>query len=81
MNEVEKNEVLSQVSYVLQFCQNIVSRLSSSDCSTSPPTPSDKEAHKELIETISEFGDDDDEKNDDNDNDDLWWDASSPPPH
>ena len=39
----------------------------------------DKEAHKELIENIAEFGED--EKNDEVlDDDDLWWNSSSPPP-
>ena len=87
MDEYEKNEILKKVSSVLQFCQEIVSRLSS----PSPPAPapdiieeirdlanSDKAIHKELIENLIEFKDED-EEHDDDDND-LWWDSSSPPP-
>ena len=103
MNEFEKNDVLKKVSSVLQFCQDIVSRLSS----LSPPAPaaememnnnndnftditnnfndqigelanSNKEVHKEFIETTTtEFGD---EEDDEAHEDDLWWDSSSPPP-
>ena len=59
MNEFEKNQILTKVSYVLQFCQEIVSRLSS----TSPAEEVnnnhnlDKDTHKELIETIAKFSD------------------------
>ena len=82
MNEIEKNEILSQVSNVLQFCHEIVSRLSS----TSPAQEVnnnhnlDKDAHKELIETITKFKDDEEEDDDAKSDDDLWWDSSSSPP-
>ena len=36
MNQVEKNKILKQVSSILHFCQEIVSRLSSSSSSPSP---------------------------------------------
>ena len=39
---------------------------------------SDKEAQKELIETIAKF--EDEVPDDVKDDDDLWWDSSSPPP-
>ena len=70
MDEYEKNEILKRVSSVLQFCQEIVSRLSS----PSPPAPapdiieeirdlanSDEEVHKELIENTftTEYKDED----------------------
>ena len=74
MNQFEKNEILKQVGSILQFCQNIVSRLSSS---TSAPEVNNNE---ELIETIASFGDKEEEADDDRDGDDLWWDSSSPPP-
>ena len=100
MNQVEKNEILKQVSSILHFCQEIVSRLSSSSSSlpspevnnnfnildneaaTLPTFPveasvtkdyndqirelanSDKEAHKELIETITKFRDEEQEHHD-----------------
>ena len=37
---------------------------------------SDKEVHKELVETITKFRDEEDDATED----DLWWDSSSPPP-
>ena len=37
---------------------------------------SDKEVHKELVETIKKFRDEEDDATED----DLWWDSSSPPP-
>ena len=78
MNEVEKNEILMQVSSVLQFCQEIVSRLSS----LSSPVPevnnydiTMEAAHKVLIETNTEFTDEEQENHDI----DLCWDAHYPP--
>ena len=79
MDEFEKNEILTQVSSILKFCQEIVSRLSSL-----PPTPAITEANKELKETIAKFNDEEqeevhqDEVSDDDH--DLWWDSNSPPP-
>ena len=37
---------------------------------------SDKEVHKELVETITKFRDEEDDSTED----DLWWDSRSPPP-
>ena len=116
MNQVEKNNLLQQVSSILQFCQEIVSRLSSSSSSSLPPEvnnnfndldkeaatlstiaveasvaehyndPSrelantDKEAHKEFIETIAKFRDEKQKHYDIMDCDNgLWWDSSYPP--
>ena len=115
MNQIEKNEILKKVGSVLQFCQDIVTRLSNLDCSSSSPPPevnnnynnhdkeaatiaveasvaehyndpsrelanTDKEAHKEFIETIAKFRDEKQKHYDimDCDND-LWWDSSYPP--
>ena len=78
MDEFEKNEILHQVSSILQLCQEIVSRLSSL-----PPPPAITEANVELIESVAEFSDEEQEgANQDEvpDDDDLWWDSSSPPP-
>ena len=74
MNEFEKNEILTKVSSLLQFCQEIVSRLSS----LSSPAPEVKELIKE---TITEFRDEEQENHDIDCENDLWWDAHYPPSH
>ena len=75
MDEFEKNEILKQVGTILQFCQDIVSRLSSL-----PPPPAITEAN----ESIAKFSDEEEEEVHQDevpyDDDDLWWDSSSPPP-
>ena len=79
MNEFEKDEILKQVGSILQFCQNIVSRLSSS-----PPVPevnNNNANNKELIETITEFRDEEQEYHGDCEENDLWWDDHYPPSH
>ena len=83
MDEFEKNEILNQVSSILRFCQQIVSRLSSLPSPEVNQNFNDKEAHKELKETIAEFRDEKHEHHDlliDSD-DDLWWDSHYPPSH
>ena len=54
MNEVEKNQILSQISCILQFCQDIVSRLSSS----SPPASVDLFFGLNTAQTSSDENDD-----------------------
>ena len=54
MNEVEKNQILSQISCILQFCQEIVSRLSSS----SPPASVDLFFGLNTAQTSSDENDD-----------------------
>ena len=84
MNQVEKNEILKQVSSVLQFCQDIVLRLSSS----SSPVPKVNNydintgmeaAHKELMETNTDPREEEQEHHDIDCENDLWWDAQYPP--
>ena len=53
MDEFEKNEILKQVETILQFCQDIVSRLSSL-----PPPPAITEANK----SIAKFSDEEEEE-------------------
>ena len=92
MDEIEKNEILKKVSSVLHFCQDIVSRLSSSsspppnadnnynlDKSSSTEHCNDQDANKELIIIIADYRDEKQEHYDiiDGEND-LWWDASQP---
>ena len=96
MNEFEKNNVLKKVSSVLQFCQDIVSRLSS----LSSPAPvvemnnSYDSISKQFNYQIGELANCDKEvhkelietitelrdEEDEANKDDLWWDSSSPPP-
>ena len=76
MNQFEKNEILQQVSSILQFCQVIVSKLSFSNPVKEASTTehyndhirelanTDKEAHQELKETIAEFRDEEQEHHD-----------------
>ena len=60
----------------MQFCQDIVSRLSSS------PSAPEVNNNKELIETITESRDEEQEFHDiDCEENDLWWDAHYPPSH
>ena len=87
MDENEKNEILKKVSSVLQFCQDIVSRLSSS---SSPPPDADHnysldkasitEYYNDQEETIAKYRDEQQEHDDIIDcENDLWWDAQYPP--
>ena len=77
MNEFEKNKILMKVSSVLQFCQEMVSRLSSF---SSPVTVPEVNNNKELIETITEFRDKEQEYQDiASEENDLWWDTHYPP--
>ena len=77
MIQVEKNSILQQVGSVLQFCHEILSRLSSLPSPDPEDNNDDMEAnHQELIETNNEFRDEEQEYDND-----LWWDASYPPSH
>ena len=51
MDEFEKNEILKQVGTILQFCQDIVSRLSSL-----PPPPAITEANESIAKFSDEEG-------------------------
>ena len=84
MNQVEKSEILQKVSSILQFCQEILSKLSSSSAPEEEVNNNDnldKEANKELIETITKFRDEEQEHHDIDCEDDLWWDTHYPPSH
>ena len=50
MDEFEKNEILKQVGTILQFCQDIVSRLSSL-----PPPPAITEANEFIAKFSDEY--------------------------
>ena len=77
MIEIEKDEILLQVSSVLQFCQNIVMKLS--NIKTTPAVPC-------ISETVLDaFGDNNNVLNakeeDDDCNNNYWWDSNYPPSH
>ena len=75
MNHNEKDEILMQVSSVLQFCHEIVSRLSSS------PAVHEEKNNFKIDEDASGVKDDNDEEKDDYQHEYFWWDTHYPPLH